>query len=250
MDAKRHYDTHLGNFYSWMAGEFGTQQAELQDFFERNGIRPNSTRVAIDLGAGHGLQSVSLAKLGFSVKAVDFNGQLLAELNQHKRDLDVDIIRADVLDFASYWAFQPELIVCMGDTITHLPSTGDLERLLNFCGDRLAHRGKLVLSFRELTAELIDEQRFIPVRSDEKRILTCFLEYFPEFVRVTDILHEKEGGSWKQKVSSYAKLRLSEKHLVEMLGTAKLNLVKTETTNGMTFLIADKDQPEIVLNFR
>lgn len=48
-----------------------------------------------------------------------------------------------------------------------------------------------LLSFRDYSVPLQDEKRFIPVRSDEGRILTCFLEYSEDSVLVHDILHER-----------------------------------------------------------
>jgi hypothetical protein len=51
---KEHYDNHLRNFYSWMVGNFDAKQKEQIHFFETYNIKPNSSKVAIDLGAGHG----------------------------------------------------------------------------------------------------------------------------------------------------------------------------------------------------
>lgn len=93
---KEHYDKHLSDFYSWMVGDFETKQREHQQFLEENNVIPNSTKIAIDLGAGNGIQSVSLAKLGFDVKAIDFNKQLLAELEINRRDLPIEIIEDDI----------------------------------------------------------------------------------------------------------------------------------------------------------
>jgi 2-polyprenyl-3-methyl-5-hydroxy-6-metoxy-1,4-benzoquinol methylase len=45
--------------------------------------------LAIDLGCGHGLQSISLANLGFCVKAVDFNTQLLHHLAEARKERSV-----------------------------------------------------------------------------------------------------------------------------------------------------------------
>ena len=56
-----------------MVGNFSEKQQTQEDFFIRNGITPKGNKVAIDIGAGNGLQSISLAKLGFEVIAVDFN---------------------------------------------------------------------------------------------------------------------------------------------------------------------------------
>ena len=76
MSAKEHYDKHLGDFYSWMVGDFNENQQAYQQFLTLNNIKPKTSKLAIDLGAGHGIQSVALAKMGFKVMAIDFNAQL------------------------------------------------------------------------------------------------------------------------------------------------------------------------------
>jgi len=55
------------------------------------------------------------------------------------------------------------------------------------------------------STELINTQRFIPVKSDDNKILNCILEYDNDKVKVTDLLHEKTPKGWKQKESSYFK---------------------------------------------
>jgi hypothetical protein len=49
------------------------------------------------------------------------------------------------------------------------------------------------------------QKRFIPVRSDPNRILTCFLEYEDDAVTVCDILHEREETWWHQRLGAFAK---------------------------------------------
>lgn len=240
MTVKEHYDHHLANFYSWMVGDFHEKQSEQQQFFESHNLLPHSNKIAIDLGAGHGLQSLSLAKIGFSVIAVDFNDQLLQELHQNKEKFAIETIHNDIIQYLNKTNEQAELIVCMGDTLTHLENHFTVKTLISEMKRHLLDRGKIVLSFRDLSMELKIEKRFIPVKSENDRILTCFLEYFADHVLVHDILHEKKDGSWMQKVSAYPKLRLSEKEILQILTDNNLKVLSREVINGMTYVVAEK----------
>lgn len=205
MTVKEHYDRHLGNFYSWMTGDFETKRKEFQEFLSSHGVLPGSTKKAIDLGAGHGIQSVALANLGFDVTAVDFNEQLLKELDFHTMGMRVNIIYDDIRMVTRFKNLRPELIVCWGDTLTHLDDRTDIKKFLKDVSSVLEPGGKFLLSFRDYSTALSGDSRFIPVKNDASRILTCVLDYQEEFVTVTDLLHERTENGWQQKVSSYRK---------------------------------------------
>lgn len=240
MTVKDHYDRHLGNFYSWMVGDYNEKQQTQENFFSNNQITPKFSGVAFDLGCGHGLQSVSLANLGFSVQAIDFNSQLLDELRNRKNSASIECIEAHLLEYLYAAKLRPELIVCMGDTLTHLSGTDQVEELIKLSAQKLEHGGKLILSYRELVTELTNEKRFIPVRSDENRIHLCYLEYLPGYVKVFDILYERENDSWTQRASWYPKLRIPVSLILSLFEKHNLTLIKQEVISGMTYLIAGK----------
>lgn len=240
MDIKNHYDTHLHAYYSWISGGLKHNTAENEQFFLNNSIKPESTGIAIDLGAGSGFQSIPLAELGFSVKAVDFSCKLLEELNAGKKNLDIHTIERDILDFNTYSGYNPELIVCMGDTLTHLQNLKSVENLIRNCFKILNNNGKIILSFRAQTDELIDEKRFIPVRSEENIIFTCFLEYHPDYVKVFDIVHEKINGTWNQRISFYKKLKIPEKQIKEIVCKAGFIIDYIKNENGIITIIGKK----------
>jgi SAM-dependent methyltransferase len=240
MKVKDHYDKHLGNFYSWMVGDFAQKQIEQEAFFRKHNIESSLTNVAFDLGAGHGLQTVSLANLGFKVKAVDFNRQLLNELAANTKSMSVEVINSDILQFLEVEKSTADVIVCMGDTLTHLQSRDDVERFVQLASKHLSANGKLIISFRDLTTTLDGEQRFIPVKQDQQKILTCFLEYFSDYVTVHDILYENINDVWVQKISAYTKLRLSVNTIKEMLTKNQFNVLHEETINHMVHLIVRK----------
>ena len=240
MSVKEHYDTHLAGFYSWMSGDFSTRQNEFYTFLHAHNIFPTGTGMAIDLGCGHGIQSIAMAKAGFTVKAVDFSVPLLQELKANCVNLPVACFEDDIRNIGQYKDIKPELIICWGDTICHLQSKHEIFSLLTDCANVLNQDGKLLLSFRDYSKELEGLGRFIPVVSDENRILTCFLEYAGEFITVTDLLHEKSNGRWIQKVSSYKKVRVSVKEIIDHLTKAGLTVALVTEINHMHVIIAKK----------
>mgnify|MGYP003595883978 CR=1 FL=1 len=75
-------------------------------------------------------------------------------------------------------------------------------------------------------------------KSDDTRILTCFLEYFPGYAVVNDLLHEKRNGAWVQKVSAYRKLRISEEEMRRMLAEGGFDVIGSQTVSRMIYLTA------------
>lgn len=240
MTVKDHYDRYLGNFYSWTVGDFTERLVAQEKFFVENDVTPKLSGAAFDLGCGHGINSIALANLGFSVRAIDFNHQLLTELKERTEDRKIEAIDANLLEYLYSVRVRPELIVCMGDTLTHLSGPDQVDELIGLSAQKLERGGKLIISYRELTNELTNENRFIQVRSDETRIHSCYLEYLPGYVKVFDIFLERQGDKWKQSVSWYPKLRLPVSRVISSFEKNGFTLIKKEVVSGMTSLIASK----------
>lgn len=240
---KEHYEDHLADIYAWMSGDLMQRVTSQKEFFEYNGIIPAGNKHAVDLGSGHGIQSLALTELGFLVTAIDFSRKLLYELEQNSKG-KVHIIEADLMQFEKYAekCRGAELVVCMGDTLTHLDSVKEVQKLIALIHGLLNEGGKAILSFRILDKTPRDTDRFINVRSDESRILTCFLEDDGEKVKVNDIIHEFDGEKWNMKVSSYKKLRLTNESIKKMLTKSGFELTFESKINGMEHIISKKIQ--------
>jgi len=164
---------------------------------------------------------------------------LLESLRIRGKEFEVQVFQQDLLSEENFKK-QAELIVCMGDTIAHLESPDEIQLLIKRCFNCLVNNGKLILSYRDYGTELTDTQRFILVKSDENRILTCFLEYFQNKVKVTDLLHERFNGEWIQKASSYFKIRITNKMIEKLVTGSGFKIVKSEVINRMYYLTAEK----------
>jgi 2-polyprenyl-3-methyl-5-hydroxy-6-metoxy-1,4-benzoquinol methylase len=235
---KEHYDKLLAPYYSWICGGCELKFEENQNYFQSHAIRPALSGVAVDLGAGSGFQSIPLSRAGFKVIAIDLNHDLLTELKSHAGGLSIVTIEDNLLNFSEHILGNIELIVCMGDTITHLQTLDEVQILLEDAGRALEDNGYLILGFRDLTTELKNLERFIPVRSGSKKIFTCFLEYEKNHVKVHDIIHEKAGDHWVMKKSYFRKLRISPQWMRDCLQKTGFKIENIDIDNEMITIIA------------
>jgi 2-polyprenyl-3-methyl-5-hydroxy-6-metoxy-1,4-benzoquinol methylase len=240
MTVKEHYDNHLGNFYSWMLGDFEERQNEFLKLLRTMDIVPSSSKIAVDLGAGHGIQSVSLAKSGFKVIAVDFNDNLLSELKINAKGFNIEIVNDDIRNVRQFADKEPELIICCGDTLAHLENKKQVEYLIKDISNLLKKGGKIILSFRDYSKELTGDNRFIPLKSDDNKILTCILDFDKETVRVTDLLYEKTDNNWTQRVSSYDKVRITTMEITDLIEKSGMKIQLNKVINRMTNIYAIK----------
>ncbi|MEP7313069.1 MAG: class I SAM-dependent methyltransferase [Pseudomonadota bacterium] len=233
-----HYTQHLGPVYTWMAGGFDSAlQRGAAEIDALNLARPAGA-TAVDLGAGFGMHAIPLARLGYKVVAIDSCAALLDDLRSHSGDLPIEAIDGDMLAFGRYVNARPQLILCMGDTLTHLPDRAAVSRLIADVAAALVPGGHFVVSFRDYSRELEGDKRFIPVRSDAHRIFTCFLEYSAAQVTVHDLLHERDAGEqWKLQVSSYTKLRLPPEWVSSEFELAGFAVRREAGLSGMVRLV-------------
>jgi len=235
---RAHYERLLSPIYRWMLGDFTAALERSQKELEGLGVgrAPGGAR-GLDLGAGLGLQTIPLVRLGYRTTAIDTSAELLSELASECPEAQRvcgDLLDADTLAPGTY-----ETIVCMGDTLTHLPSQEDVARLLSTACTKLALHGTLVLTFREYASQAREStDRFILVRADADRILTCCLDYGTERVQVTDLVHERSAAGWTLRASAYRKLRLSREWVTEQLNRNGVMVTLSTTDAGKISIVA------------
>lgn len=249
--ATEHYDRLLAAHYTWMlGGDIAAVAKDQARLLSELGVSPGAAdALVVDLGCGPGTQSLALAELGFSpVLAVDSSRILLDELSglagRTGYSSAIHPLHADIRSALTEHT-QPSsvaAVVCMGDTLTHLPARQDVTALLRDAARSLAVNGQLVLSYRDLTTPRAGADRFLPVRATEDRIMTCFLEYVDDdTVMVHDLIHTRSRSTWNQQVSSYPKLRISCAWLTSRCQEAGLDVQhNTAGPGGLRIITATK----------
>ena len=234
-----HYDGLLAEHYSWMFGDSRAGAVEAQAaWLSRAGV--DAPGRCVDLGCGSGFQSEALLRCGAtSVLAVDLSQPLLDELDAAVPDARLTTVCADLMDFPSHLSGPADTVVCMGDTLTHLDSKAAVQSLFDTVAAALAPGGMVLLSWRDLSNPPSGPDRFIPLRSTPDRIMTCVLDDAGERVRVTDVVHERNGDRWTMQASEYFKLKLSPDWVRQALGNVGLAPAFEATERGLTVLRAN-----------
>ena len=236
-----HYNRFLGSVYSWILGDFDSARQRNAGLFDSIGLEPTGNAVAVDLGCGPGCQSLPLAERGFDVLAIDFCQELLDELEFRKGNAKIRTVCDDLLNFRCHMSEPAELIVCMGDTLVHLPDFDSVYRVIDDVAESLAPGGRFVYAIRDyISDEPRGVDRFVPIRATDDRIFTCFLDYRENVVHIHDILHSKVNGAWSTTISDYLKLRLDSHDIDDRLKASGLEITGRSLADGMIVVVATR----------
>jgi SAM-dependent methyltransferase len=241
VSVSEHYDKHLGPVYRWMVGDVPAAVKRNEALLGGLLVDAKKGGLAVDLGPAIGLQTFALAKLGYFVLAVEECKALAVELRRETDAMQVRVAEDDLINFRRYTDEPAAVVVCMGDTLTHLDSMGVVANVIEDVANALEPGGVFITSFRDYSAERVGAKKTILVRGDDARILTCQLEYQKEHVLVRDLLHERAPGKdWKLKVSEYLKVRLSPAWVEREMARAGLEVYGRCEVSGMACLAAKK----------
>jgi SAM-dependent methyltransferase len=229
VSAQEHYENLLADHYEWMFGlPFEDKVAEQKAILDEFAGPDVSESLAVDLGCGSGFQTIALSDRGHQVLAIDSSEKLLKSLAARVGARRITTRLADLRALDSLVGpASVEMAVCMGDTLTHLPDRSDVSNLFRSVARALKPGGRFLITYRDLaSAELSGLDRFIHVRSDDRRMMTCFLEYeTAETVVVHDLLNVRDDdGKWTLHKGSYRKLRIPVEWVVTEVSASGLSV--------------------------
>ncbi|MEM9112730.1 MAG: methyltransferase domain-containing protein [Myxococcota bacterium] len=235
-----HYNRLLGPIFKWSVSVGG-------DPFERamrllRQLDLLDAESYLDLGAGFGVHAIPLAEAGKNVTVVDTNAALMGELRAvaEARKLSIAQSTDDLLCFLDTTVERRwDVILCLGDTITHLSSVEEVQRMLTAAAQHLNPGGRLVLGYRDSTkSDLEGLARFIPVARDAHRSMHCLLEALDDRrLRVTDILTEVRADGPSTRMSDYVKLRIGAAEVSAWGEQSGLQTAATTLEQGSTHII-------------
>ncbi|QQE10962.1 class I SAM-dependent methyltransferase [Planctomycetota bacterium] len=235
-----HYKQTLATNYTWLFGGRVFNEANNSAFYAKHLPASGNEALIVDLGAGPGFHSLPLAKMGYRVLAVDLCEDLLDELDAAREDANVTAVHADICKYLPTLKENADVVLCMGDTLSHFESLKDVSELIRDAKTALKDEGTLILSYRDLSAQKDTAQTVIPVRSEANRIATCVLAYNGEKVEVSDIFYNRANADseWGMATSTYEKLIIPIDWLIGELESNQFKISFQDNQRGMLTLIA------------
>lgn len=238
-EARKHYDELLGSVCAWSVASAGDPLERGQSWLSEHGLL--DAQRYLDLGAGFGAHVLPLLAAGKQVTAVDFNRELLDQLRHAAGATPrLTLEQADLLEyFDGCGDTKWDVILCLGDTLTHLQGTLEVQRLLAACARHLGPGGRLAISYRDSSAFAAEGiERFVPVAADRTRVMYCLLEALDAtYLRVTDIVTEVTPEGPRTRLGEYRKLRLARAVLIDWARAAELAVIRERVEHGMTSLV-------------
>ncbi|HEY6722900.1 MAG TPA: class I SAM-dependent methyltransferase [Polyangiaceae bacterium] len=232
---KQHYDELLGRVYAWSVASAGDPMRWLEARALLDAQR------YLDLGAGFGAHALPLLAAGKQVTAVDFNAELLGQLRDAAgTEPGLTLQQADLINYLEACGdAEWDVILCLGDTLTHLESAAAVQQLFAGVARHLRSGGRFALGYRDSSAFAAEGlARFVPVASDRTRVMYCLLEAIDAtYLRVTDIVTELTAEGPRTRLGEYQKLRLAREVVTDWAGRVGLVLLSEGVERGMTSLV-------------
>lgn len=215
-------------FVNWDS-RLGAEMPFLLSKLEEISTPSGSSFSLLDAACGTGMHTIALAKKGFESAGADVSSGMVhrAILNAKEAGIPVLFKTAGFTElggaFRSTDVFPFDAILCLGNSLPHLTSSGLIRRALQDFHSCLRENGILILQNRNYNAVMARRERWIGPQSHSSAqgewLFLRFYDFEPDGMITFNIvrLHREKGGEWEQNVSTVHLYPLMRDDLVELL---------------------------------
>jgi glycine/sarcosine N-methyltransferase len=196
-------------------------------FLQRT-LDQNGARKILDTACGTGWHAIALAQKGYRTAGCDAS-PVMVEMAVNNAARAGAEVHFEVADFNRLDRF-PEIfdaVLCLGNSLPHLLSQGELVKALRQMRERLHEGGMLILHNLNYDMRLQKKPRFFAASGKADAIVWRFADYGQELITFHTALFERkmeeakeETLSWSVQVNSTLQRPLLQKDLDEALARA------------------------------
>ncbi|MFZ5641300.1 MAG: class I SAM-dependent DNA methyltransferase [Bacillota bacterium] len=192
--------------------DWDTRLKREEPFFAGLFTRYN-TRSVLDAACGTGHHALLFAARGHAVAGADLSPTMVeqARANAAAKGLPVEFVQAGFGQLAKTLGREFDAVVCLGNSLPHIKSTGDIQSVLVDFYRVLNRGGVLVIQNRNYNKALAEKSRFMPLnhcRSGTEETLYLRFTDFPEkdpagLITFNIVVLQKDvTGKWSYRVHS------------------------------------------------
>lgn len=191
----------------------------------------------LDAACGSGGHALALAAGGFAVAGADLSPGMIAQarLNAQAAGLAIDFQAVGFGELEKQFKQSPlfpfDALICLGNSLPHLLSEGEIAHALQDFYRCLRPGGLLILQNRNFNAVMAKKERWIGPQSrrigEEEWLFLRFYDFDADGLITFNIvrLYRKADGDWQQRVSVTRLFPLYHTHLCSLLSAAGFSKV-------------------------
>ena len=193
------YD-HLAQTYDYFI-DWETRIKREDPFFQHL-FRERLASSILDLGCGTGGHAIHWAELGFNVVGLDSSTEMIefARRRAEQEEIDIEFQCLSMTDFTTRIQQKFDVIVCLGNTVSHLLDAETLKKMYQQTVASLKESGVAV--FHALNFRRIQEfkRRDFPVKSrvvdDKEYVFIRFYDFRNDELEFNFVVSARENGEW------------------------------------------------------
>ncbi|TFG15485.1 class I SAM-dependent methyltransferase [Candidatus Thorarchaeota archaeon] len=203
--------------------------------FILDSIKSEKACRVLDIACGTGRHAIALSAEGMNVIGLDNSKQMIAQARKYSKEYGhpVKFIHDDMTNLASIFDEEFDLIICLGNSLSLLPSLETVERVLIDAARLISDEGSLVFQVLNFEAIRRARDRFFPLKGgkldDGKEVIFArFFEHLKETATTTLVLTAliEASESWKPMVSRRQLIQMDMPTTMSLLESAGLGVVE------------------------
>ena len=167
-------------------------------------------RSVLDAACGTGMHALALADSGFSVTGADISAGMIdqARANAASREQDVRFVVAGFGELAERVGGQFDALICLGNSLPHLLTAGDLVGALTDFARVLRPGGLLLIQNRNFDMVLEQRERWMSPQayqeSGQEWIFVRFYDFDADGLLTFNVmtLRRRDDGAWQQRATA------------------------------------------------
>jgi glycine/sarcosine N-methyltransferase len=221
---KTNSDKVITEFYDLLSSEYD-EMTGFPDRFNKERsfftslIQRDNIQTVLDAGCGTGFHSLLLAQLGVDVTGVDISAEMLRELKSHARAMNQKIKTKNCKfsDIRKELDTTFDAVICMGNSLAHLLSIGELQRSVRNFFEILNPGGILVVQILNYERILKQKQRIVNIKESGDKMFVRFYDFLPRNIIFNILTIDKRVSMHTHRLQSVELCPIREREIRTIL---------------------------------